>query len=192
MNDSGLSWRSLLSLTLIAAICGSVLVATNQFTAPKIDAQRTAQANALMRSLLSPAQRQEVDWTQELDDRIITACSDWWLIHVTESGYAGPIELLAYWQTFNNGDASLLKLRVLQHLETPGIGDFIDHRRNNYLPARDNSSVAEWQSMDTVSGATITHNALRQAATSVAQRLTAEAQARHCDTRPAQGKGVAS
>ena len=125
-------------------------------------------------------------------DSIITACSDWWLIHVTESGYAGPIELLAYWQTFNNGDASLLKLRVLQHLETPGIGDFIDHRRNNYLPARDNSSVAEWQSMDTVSGATITHNALRQAATSVAQRLTAEAQARHCDTRPAPGKGVAS
>ena len=136
MNDNGLSWRSLLSLTLIAAICGSVLVATNQFTAPKIDAQRTAQANALMRSLLSPAQRQEVDWTEELDDRIITACSDWWLIHVTESGYAGPIELLAYWQTFDNGDASLLKLRVLQHLETPGIGDFIDHRRNNYLPAR--------------------------------------------------------
>ncbi|GIS19327.1 MAG: hypothetical protein CM15mP120_12430 [Pseudomonadota bacterium] len=145
-----------------------------------------------MRSLLSPAQRQEVDWTEELGRSHHHRMPDWWLIHVTESGCAGPIELLAYWQTFNNGDASLLKLRALQHLETPGIGDFIDHRRNNYLPARDNLSVAEWQSMDTVSGATITHNALRQAATTVAQRLTAEAQARHCDTPTCPGKGVAS
>jgi Na+-translocating ferredoxin:NAD+ oxidoreductase RnfG subunit len=181
MNNSGLSWRGIVSLTLIAGICGSVLVATNQFTAPKIDAQRTAQARALMLSLLSPQQQQELDWTQIENHNVITACTDWWLIHISENGYAGPIDLLAYWQTFDNGDPSLLKLRVLAHLETPGIGDFIDHQRDNYLPNQDDSTAAQWQSTDTVTGATITHNALRQAALTVAQRLNTQARAHYCN-----------
>lgn len=181
MNNGALSWRGILSLTLIAGACGTAIVWTNQLTAPKIEAQRKVQARALMLSLLLPQQQQELNTVDKWQDDILTVCSDWWLIRVTENGYAGPIELLAYWQTFTDGAPSALKMRVLRHLETPGIGDFIDHQRNDYLPHTDNLSAADWQVMDTVSGATITHNALRRAATTVAQRLNPETRKSFCD-----------
>lgn len=181
MNNASLSWRSALSLALIAALCGLALVWTNQVTAPQIAAHRQAQARALMSSLLLPRQQQELQSLQQWHDNILSACSDWWLLRLTETGYAGPIDLLAYWQTFTDNQPSQLKLRVLKHLETPGIGDFIDHERNNYLPDNDSLTVADWQSMDTVTGATITHNALRRAAQSVAQRLDEQTRSSFCD-----------
>ncbi|RPG24348.1 MAG: FMN-binding protein [Gammaproteobacteria bacterium TMED92] len=182
MNNSSLGWRGALSLALIAALCGLALVWTNQVTAPQIAAHRQAQARALMSSLLLPRQQQELQSLQQWHDNILSACSDWWLLRLTETGYAGPIDLLAYWQTFTDGQPSQLKLRVLKHLETPGIGDFIDHERDDYLPGKDSLTVTDWQSMDTVTGATITHSALRRAAQSVAQLLDEETRSSFCDS----------
>ena len=180
MNSGALSWQSILSLVLIAATCGAALVWINEITAPRIAAQRQEQARALMRSLLQPQQQIELKTVADWRDDILSACTDWWLIRVSEDGYAGPIELLAHWQPFDANQPGRIKLRVLKHLETPGIGDFIDHERDNYLPDRDGATVAQWQAADALSGATVTFNALQRAAATVAQRLDSETRATFC------------
>ena len=180
MNSGALNWRSVLSLVLIAATCGIALVWINDITEPRIAAQRQEQARALMHSLLLPQQQAELKTVSNWRNDILSACTDWWLLRITENGYAGPIDLLAYWQTFDDDQPGLIKLRVLRHLETPGIGDFIDHERNNYLPERDGSTLAQWQSADALSGATVTYNALRRGAEKVAQRLDNETRNTFC------------
>ena len=77
-----------------------------------------------------------------------------------KAGYAGPIEYLAL---LRDTSASI-SLRVTRHQETPGIADFIDHSKEDYLPNLDNSPVEDWPSLDNISGATITHKALRSMA----------------------------
>ena len=180
MKSGALNWRSALSLVLIAATCGIALVWINDITAPRIAAQRQEQARALMRSLLLPQQQTELNAASNWRNDILSACTDWWLLRITENGYAGPIELLAYWQTFDDDQPGLIKLRVLRHLETPGIGDFIDHERSDYLPERDGSTLAQWQGADALSGATVTYNALRRGAEKVAQRLDSETRNTFC------------
>ena len=189
MNSSALDWRSLLSLMLIAGSCGTALVWVNNITAPRIEIQRQEQARALMNSLLLPSQQLELKTVDTWREDKLSACSDWWLLRLTENGYAGPIEFLAYLHTSGEGLPSTIKLRVLKHLETPGIGDFIDHERSNYLPDRDNWTQAEWQATDTLSGATITHNALRRAVESVAQSMDGDAPIMFCQNTSQPAKG---
>ena len=180
MTSGALNWRSLVSLVLIAGFCGKALVWVNAITAPRIETQRQEQARALMNSLLLPEQRIELKTLESWRGDTLGACTDWWLLRLSENGYAGPIEFLAYWQTFEGDLPSVIKLRVLNHLETPGIGDFIDHERSDYLPDRDNWTLTEWQTADTLSGATITHNALKRAAESVAQYMDDDARTQFC------------
>ena len=180
MTSGALNWRSLVSLVLIAGFCGTALVWVNAITAPRIETQRQEQARALMNSLLQPEQRTELKALDGWRGDTLSACTDWWLLRLSENGYAGPIEFLAYWQTFEGDLPSVIKLRVLNHLETPGIGDFIDHERSDYLPDRDNWTRTEWQTADTLSGATITHNALKRAAESVAQYMDSDARTQFC------------
>ena len=116
MNNGALNWRSVLSLVLIAATCGIALVWINDITAPRIATQRQEQARALMRSLLLPQQQTELNTVSNWRNDILSACTDWWLLRITENGYAGPIDLLAYWQTFGDDQPSLIKLRALRHL----------------------------------------------------------------------------
>ena len=180
MTSGALNWRSLVSLVLIAGFCGTALVWVNAITAPRIETQRQEQARALMNSLLQPEQRIELKALDGWRGDTLSACTDWSLLRLRENGYAGPIEFLAYWQTFEGNLPSVIKLRVLKHLETPGIGDFIDHERSDYLPDRDNWTLTEWQTADTLSGATITHNALKRAAESVAQYMDGDARTQFC------------
>ena len=69
-----------------------------------------------------------------------------------------------------------MSLRVTNHRETPGIGDFIDHRRDPWLPARDGFTAAQWQTADAVSGATVTSEALALLALEAGNTLSREAQ----------------
>ena len=92
MNSSALDWRSLLSLMLIAGSCGTALVWVNDITAPRIEIQRQEQARALMNSLLLPSQQLELKKVDTWREDKLSACSDWWLLRLTENGYAGPIE----------------------------------------------------------------------------------------------------
>jgi len=60
-----------------------------------------------------------------------------------------------------------LSLRVVGHQETPGIGDFIDHTRSRWIMELDNASAQAYAQLDAVSGATITSNAIKRAASQI-------------------------
>lgn len=85
-------------------------------------------------------------------------------------GYNGNIELLIA----VNHDGSLAGVRVLQHKETPGLGDAIDIQRSDWIRSFENRSLANPESkgwavkrdggvFDQFTGATITPRAVVKA-----------------------------
>ena len=65
----------------------------------------------------------------------------------------------------NIDEQKALSLRVTTHTETPGIGDFIEHRKTKWIKALDGGSFEEWSNLDSVTGATITTSAMLEMAT---------------------------
>lgn len=86
---------------------------------------------------------------------------------VAPDGYAGPIRLLVA----VDAQGRLLGVRVLEHHETPGLGDGIEERRSSWIHGFDGRSLgdppaARWQvrrdggDFDQFTGATITPRAI--------------------------------
>ena len=151
--------RMLATLAALGALCGTLLVATAALTAPSIEENRRLHALALLASLVDtlPADT-------PLEDAV-GACDDWRAYRYPVSGYAGPIRLLAVWRP-----EGTVSLRVTGHQETPGIGDFIDHARSDWLPALDRSDRETFATLDAVSGATVTSKAIVAAADAAFER----------------------
>ena len=146
--------RALATIVVIGGACAGLLVATDALTRPDIEFARQARARALAESLLgSPLPEGMNPDSAQFGD-----CPAWIFRRHEGNGYAGPIDLLAFYRD------GTLSLRVTGHRETPGIGDFIDHARSEWLPALDGKSMEEWRALDNVSGATITSEAVRRAA----------------------------
>lgn len=89
---------------------------------------------------------------------------------IAPDGYSGEIKLLIA----IHADGSLSGVRVLTHKETPGLGDYIDISRGNWIKLFDNESLqttpdVQWQvkkdggKFDYVTGATITPRAVVKA-----------------------------
>ncbi|MEM9622692.1 MAG: FMN-binding protein [Pseudomonadota bacterium] len=155
--------KQIISLTLIAGVCGLVLSGTRTLTAPGIAANRAAAASELYAELLGqplPADWFSADSVPDAAQLLLApqgSCETWLFTAHSEAGYAAAITLIGLWRP-----PGLISARVVSHLETPGIGDFIDHSRDNWLPALDQSSATEIAALDNVSGATITTNAIRR------------------------------
>ena len=89
---------------------------------------------------------------------------------IAPDGYSGKIDLLIAIQT--NGE--LAGVRVVAHNETPGLGDYIDIAKSDWIKQFDHASLAKydaqaWQvkkdggRFDYMSGATITPRAVVKA-----------------------------
>jgi electron transport complex protein RnfG len=89
---------------------------------------------------------------------------------VAPDGYSGPIRLLVA----VDARGRLLGVRVLEHHETPGLGDLIEERRSSWIRGFDGRSLgdpppARWEvrrdggDFDQFSGATITPRAIVRA-----------------------------
>lgn len=85
-------------------------------------------------------------------------------------GYVGPIELLVGVRA----DGEIVAVRVIEHRETPGLGDRIERRRSDWIETFDGISFAataaeDWYlrraggRFDALSGATITSRAVARA-----------------------------
>ena len=86
---------------------------------------------------------------------------------VAPDGYAGPIHLLVA----VDGTGRVLGVRVLEHRETPGLGDVIEERRSDWIRAFDGRSLGDplpdrWAvrrdggDFDQFTGATVTPRAV--------------------------------
>jgi electron transport complex protein RnfG len=172
----------------IAAACAVGLVAVvNQFAEPRIAAvqraRRVAQLTAVMGSVTYD--NDPLSDTVSLSDPELLGSSEPLVAHrvrrggatiavlvntVAPDGYSGPIHLLVA----VDPRGRLLGVRVLEHRETPGLGDFIEERRSRWIHGFDgralgNPPAAHWGvrkdggDFDQFTGATITPRAVVRA-----------------------------
>ncbi|PPD56373.1 MAG: electron transport complex subunit RsxG [Methylotenera sp.] len=103
---------------------------------------------------------------------------------IAHDGYSGDIKLLIAVKA----DGSLAGVRVLAHKETPGLGDYIDIAKNNWIKLFDDESLLktpdnQWKvkkdggAFDYMAGATITPRAIVKAVHKALQYFEANKQA---------------
>lgn len=174
------AWRAVASLTLIAAVAGTILGLAWKFTHQRIAANESLRLLAELNSVL-PADRYD---NQPQDDMALLDLGDGELTPVYRArlrgqpsaavltvtapdGYVGPIRLLVAVAT----DGHVLGVQVLEHTETPGIGDAIDGRRSPWIGIFTGRSLedppeAGWRAredggqFDAIAGATISSRAV--------------------------------
>jgi electron transport complex protein RnfG len=186
--------RNSLLLAGFAVLTALLVASTFLGTKDRISAaQRAAEEKALLQ--IVPRDRHD---NAMLDDRLVAPINDP-LLQLSEEksiyvarrtgvptavlipavapdGYSGAIELIVG----VNRDGSIAGVRVLQHRETPGLGDAVDHRKSNWIngfkgrsltnPVRDRWTVRkEGGDFDQFTGATITPRAVVKATARVLQ-----------------------
>ena len=158
--------RNAVAIIAIGVLCGSLLVGVADLTSADIRTNRDAAARVLLEDLLGEA----IPIGTDLSAPLLGNCKDWLILRLAQPGYAGEIELLGLWRA----DSQSISLRTVRHLETPGIGDFIDQRISDWMSRQDNRSLNGWTTIDSVSGATITTKAIVRGANLVAQTASVE------------------
>lgn len=157
--------RLCIALIGIGGVCGLLLIGTHQLTAEDISINREARARALMTSMLGHTLPLDYDMKADISG----SCDAWLFSKISVNGYAGEILILALWRQ-QKDLAPILTLRVLQHSETPGIGDFIDHARDLWITQWDGKTGPAYSAIDNMSGATVTSNAIKRAAAAAFNR----------------------
>ena len=148
----------LLSILFICIGCGVLLSKTEEHTKAAINHNRAEKAQALYLEMVSADVLKQMPNNSAHVNPHLGSCEKHLLFNHQVPGYSGHIHLVVVWHN------QTLAMRVNKHLETPGIGDFIDHRKSDWLGKRDYTTLTDWQNLDNVSGATITTNAIKQAA----------------------------
>lgn len=169
-------------LACFALIIGSVLWLFDLATGPQITLNKQAQLTQSLAEVLAekwadndlPASKKiMLDADLNFERTIYTASRDNQPTAAIISaratdGYAGEIDLLVGILT----DGSITGVRVLQHKETPGLGDDIERRKSDWILDFNGASLsapAQWAvkrdggSFDQFTGATITPRAVVRA-----------------------------
>lgn len=169
-----------LTLTTIALLVSSLLVAIRVMTSERIVANQRQQQQQLLEQLLPGINRDTLPFANPMHiadeqhgsaiaypviDKGATKAIV--LVTDTEDGYNGRIELMIA----VHADLTIAGVRVTHHLETPGLGDDIDHRKSNWIHQFAGKSLndphsEEWTvqkdggQFDQFTGATITPRAV--------------------------------
>jgi electron transport complex protein RnfG len=176
--------KNALALGAAAAVCVAILSVVNQQTAPRISEQRLAAKLAILSEVLPGVEAGQTllqDCLQVTDEALLgknTAQTlyRWrqdgklsaYIIETTApDGYSGNIDLIVALTP----DGTVLGSRVLNHKETPGLGDKIEARRSAWIFSFSGKTVTadnanEWAvrkdggNFDQFTGATITPRAV--------------------------------
>ena len=176
--------RAAATLFVAAMVAVGLVAIVHDLTRPAIEAGQRARHTARLAAVLGGA-RFDNDLLAdviEVRDEELLGSNDALPVHrarlggqpvavlltvVAPGGYGGPIRLLVG----IDRDARLLGVRVLEHTETPGLGDAIDERRSDWIRAFAGRSlseppVARWKvrkdggDFDQFTGATVTPRAV--------------------------------
>ena len=171
----------------IFAIVGTAMVAyTNQSTSEQVAANKRAYTLNKLHEIISP-EAHDNDLgrdTLEVTDPLLGTTHPMLVYRarkqgkpvaviiqtIAPDGYSGDIEMLVGIRT----DGTLLGVRVVDHQETPGLGDAIDIRKSNWILQFDNRSLsnptpANWKvkrdggAFDQITSATISSRAVTKA-----------------------------
>ncbi len=180
-------WSGAVTLALLAAICTALVAATYDLTEERIEENRQRLLEASLQPLL-----EGLSYTGELSDSVLDVPSpnelpgnaDATIYRVfadgrplaalfsvaPRDGYAGPIRLLIG----IDASGTVTRVRVLEHRETPGLGDRIDITKSDWIeqfrgksllaPANDGWEIQrDGGEFDQLSGASITSRAVVRA-----------------------------
>lgn len=151
--------KATLGFIALAAMAGLLLGVTRALTSERIAANQSARDDAIIQDILGTTNTTSGNAASRL-------------CRTSVRGYAGAIELLVLPSAPHADPAQPMLIeavRILQHRETPGIGDFITTDNSPWilgftglqLEQAPRNSAALWhQQLDAVSGATITRRAV--------------------------------
>ncbi|MEJ2087682.1 MAG: FMN-binding protein [Gammaproteobacteria bacterium] len=150
-------WKSGLQVLLIGLGCAAALAGTRHWTAERIAFNETRVARSEIAALVtdpSALPRELPDLGRQGTWRL---CDGTLLVRSSVNGYGGPMSL-AY--TVGGQPATIERLRLISHRETPGITDFL-RAPDGWLNLLSGRTAVELKNVAAVSGATITTRALR-------------------------------
>ncbi len=199
-STTGRTVRAALVLASAAACAVGLVSLVNDLAQPRIAAVQRARQVAQLTAVMGPVSFDNdplTDTVSVLDPELLGSSEPLTVHRVRRAGetvavlvnatapdgYSGPIRLLVA----VDAQGRLLGVRVLDHHETPGLGDGIEERRSNWIHGFDGRSLgdppaARWQvrkdggDFDQFTGATITPRAVVRAV-----RKALEYVARHHD-----------
>lgn len=180
-------WKSGITLAVIAAVCTALVALTWQLTEQRIEDNRTAWLerslepalaglffdSPVTESMLTIPQPHELPGTEAAivyriyaGDEPVAAL----FVVTARDGYAGPIRLLIGVAM----DATVTGVRVLEHRETPGLGDRIETGKSDWVLQFDGNSLRDpqperWKikgdggAFDQLTGASITPRSIIKA-----------------------------
>ena len=151
-------------LAVIAGTCAMLLVLTQTLTGERIEANVREHELRLVTELTGTTPPASSTWSNGMWDMGNGTV----LVRADVSGYGGPISMVIAVATTVRPQRTI-GVRVTSHQETPGLADFIGQPERGWLAELSGLSRGELGSVDVVSGATITSNAVRRG---VAQALS--------------------
>lgn len=149
-------WRSGLTLALLAAICTALVAVTWRLTAPRIEANEKAHLEQSLRPALAnvfydnelaestwvipaphdlPGSNDAVIYRLYAEDQPVAAV----FVVSARDGYSGPIRLLIGIEY----SGLVTGVQVLEHRETPGLGDRIESSKSDWLLQFADTSLEE-------------------------------------------------
>lgn len=173
--------RTLMTLGLIGLVAAGLLSGVHQLTHERIRQQAEQQALSTLTQLVDP-ERYDNDLIRDRFSAWIGGLENPSTLYrarrdgepmaliadiTTSQGYSGDIRLVAALEP----DGTLIGVRVLEHRETPGLGDQIESRRSDWIRQFEGRSLGAppaeaWApdrrggDFDTLSSATITSAAV--------------------------------
>ena len=180
-------WSSGLILAALAAVCTALVAITQRNTAPRIAANEQAYLERSLQPVLAglsydgklsestltippphelPGNEAVTIYRVFADNKAVAAL----FVVTARDGFSGPIKLLIGIAA----DGSITGVRVLEHRETPGLGDLIEASRSDWInqfartsinfPARDQWTIKrDGGVFDQLTGASITPRAVVKA-----------------------------
>jgi len=177
-------WSSGIVLAVVAAICTALVTITHRMTAPRIAENQKAYLEQSLRPALAgvfydndlsestlilppphglPGNEPAIIYRLFSEERPVAAV----FVVSARGGYSGPIKLLIAVEY----SGKLAGVQVLEHNETPGLGDLIEPSRSNWLqqfedasledPSRDRWAIRrDGGAFDQLTGASITPRAV--------------------------------
>lgn len=180
--------KTLLTLGLVALLSATLLAGINELTRDRIASEQQRQALATLNQLvpesgydnaliedrfsawISGLSAPSTIYRARMDSEPVALLAD----VTTPDGYSGDIRLLVGLAP----DGEVIGVRVLEHRETPGLGDKIEFKRSNWIgqfagkslgnpPAQAWAADKREGAFDTLSSATITSSAVIEAVRNV-------------------------
>ena len=148
-------WYGGILLAVLAAICTSLVAMTHRYTKPLIIANEQAYLEQSLKPVLGG-----IEYTESLDRSVVTippphdlpgngpatvyriyadgAAAAALFVVTARDGFHGPIELLIGVKI----DGTVTSVRVLKHQETPGLGDYIEADKSDWIQQFNGTSLA--------------------------------------------------